>query len=143
MFEENLVMRKATNVRTHDGSLRENLFQMHCHVYGNVWSLIINGDICANISSTYMVNKMNLLITEHPQPCHLQWFNKCEKVTKQVLVPFSMGKYHSEVWCDVVPIQESHIILGQPLQFNCQDKYDVNSNHFPLYFEENSSHLYL
>ena len=32
-------------------------------------------------------------------------------MTKQVVVPFSIGKYVDEVLCDVVPMQESHILL--------------------------------
>jgi hypothetical protein len=35
-------------------------------------------------------------------------------MTKQVVVPFSIGKYIDEVLCDVVPMQASHILLGRP-----------------------------
>ena len=31
---------------------------------------------------------------------------------KQVLVPFSIGKYLDEVLCDVVSMYASHILLG-------------------------------
>ena len=33
---------------------------------------------------------------------------------KQVLVLFSVGKYHDKVLCDVVPMYDSHILLGKP-----------------------------
>jgi len=36
------------------------------------------------------------------------------KVTKQIVVPFSIGKYVDEVLCNVVPMQASHILLGRP-----------------------------
>ena len=38
-------------------------------------------------------------------------------MTKQVVVPFSIGKYVDEVLCDVVPMQASHILLGRPWQY--------------------------
>jgi hypothetical protein len=43
----------------------------------------------------------------------LQWLNDSGevKMTKQVVVPFSIGKYVDEVLCDVVPMQASHILL--------------------------------
>ena len=38
----------------------------------------------------------------------MQWLNDSGevKVTKQVVVPFSIGKYVDEVLCDVVPIKQ-------------------------------------
>ena len=33
---------------------------------------------------------------------------------KQVHVSFSIGKYHDEVLCDVVPMYVPHILLGRP-----------------------------
>ncbi|KAF7826924.1 gag-pol polyprotein [Senna tora] len=36
------------------------------------------------------------------------------KVTKQVVVPFSIGKYLDEVRCDVLPMQAGHLLLGRP-----------------------------
>lgn len=40
------------------------------------------------------------------------------KVTKQVVVPFSIGKYIDEVLCDVVPMQASHILLVRLWQYD-------------------------
>jgi hypothetical protein len=40
------------------------------------------------------------------------------KVTKQVVVSFSIGKYVDEVLCDVIPMQASHILLGRPWQYD-------------------------
>jgi len=37
------------------------------------------------------------------------------KVTKQVVVLFSIGKYIDKVLCDVVQMQESHILLGETM----------------------------
>jgi hypothetical protein len=45
------------------------------------------------------------------------------KVTKQVMVPFSIVKYIDEVLCNVVPMQASHILVGRLWQ------YDRNAIH--------------
>jgi len=50
------------------------------------------------------------------------------KVTKQVVIPFSIGKYIDEVLCDVVPMQASHILLGRTWQYNRKAIYDGVKN---------------
>lgn len=39
-------------------------------------------------------------------------------MTKQVKVPFSIGRYKHEVLCDVVPKHVDTILLGRPRQFH-------------------------
>ena len=46
------------------------------------------------------------------------------RITKQYNLPLSLGKYyHSNVLCDVVDMDASHVLLGRPWQF------DVDSTH--------------
>ncbi|KAL5550396.1 hypothetical protein UlMin_000572 [Ulmus minor] len=54
-------------------------------------------------TSTYLVEKLALTTLKHPHPYRLQWLNDCGeiKVTRQVLVALSIGKYEDEVLCDV------------------------------------------
>ena len=49
---------------------------------------------------------------------------------KQVLLSFSIGKYHDEVLCDVVPMYASHILLGRPWKFDRRGNHDNFKNHF-------------
>ena len=49
---------------------------------------------------------------------------------KQVLVLFSIEKYHDEVLCDVVLMYASHILLGRPWQFDRRTNYDGFKNRF-------------
>ncbi|XP_035539640.1 uncharacterized protein LOC118344014 [Juglans regia] len=64
-----------------------------------VCSVIIDGGSCTNVASTYLVEKLALTTLKHPQPYRLQWLNECGeiKVTRQVLVALSIGKYEDEV----------------------------------------------
>ena len=64
----------------------------------------------------------------------MQWLNDSGevKVTKQVVVPFSIGKYVDEVLCDVVPMQESHILLGRPWQCKRKAVHDGVKNRYTI-----------
>ena len=78
--------------------------------------VIIDSGSCSNVASSIMVDKLGLKTTKHPNPDKLQWLNDGGeiRVTKQVVVPFSIGKYKDEVLCDVVSIDASHLLLGRP-----------------------------
>jgi len=54
------------------------------------------------------------------------------KVTKQVVVPFSIRKYVDEVLCDVVPMQASHILLGRPWQYDRKAIHDGVKNRYTI-----------
>ena len=56
----------------------------------------------------------------------MQWLNNSGtvKVSAMIRLSFSIGDYHGEVDCDIVPMQACHLLLGRPWQF------DVDSVHF-------------
>ena len=104
---ELLVTRRVLNTRSKDEGnevQREHIFHTRCHVNNKVCNLIIDSGSCINIASTLLVDKLNLKTLKHEQPYKLQWLSECgeTKVTKRVLISFSIGKYHVEVLCDVV-----------------------------------------
>ena len=134
---ELLVVRRALNmqIKTDDAEQqRENIFHTRCLVQGKVCMLIIDGGSCANVASSEMVEKLNLATLKHPHPYKLQWLNECGeiRVTKQVLVSFSIGNYKDEILCDVVPMHASHILLGRPWQFDRRVIYDGFLNRYTL-----------
>jgi hypothetical protein len=97
-----------------------------------VCSLIIDCGSFADITSTTFVSKLNLSIIKHHKPYKLQWLNNYGevKVTKQVLVPFFIGKYIDEVLSDVVPMHASHILLRRAYQFNKKTTHDEVMNRY-------------
>ncbi|GJW99567.1 putative CCCH-type zinc finger family protein [Tanacetum coccineum] len=93
--------------------------------------MIIDGGSCKNIVSTYMVEKLGMKTEDHPEPYQLTWLKKGKtvKVSKRCLVQFSIGKsYKDEVWCEVIPIDAAHILLGRPWQFDRKTKHDGFQN---------------
>ena len=105
---------------------RHNLFQSRCKVKGQVCRFIIDGGSCNNIVSALLVEKLGLQPRRHPHPYHMQWLNNSGtvKVSAMIRLSFSIGDYHGEVDCDIVPMQACHLLLGRPWQF------DVDSVHF-------------
>lgn len=111
---ESLVIRRALNMQVKEEILeqRENLFYTRCLVSGKVCVVIIDGGTCANVASTTLVEKLCLKCEKHPRPYKLQWLNDYGevKVIKQVIIPFSIGKYVDEILCDVMPMQAGHLL---------------------------------
>ena len=111
---------------------RENIFHTRCSVNGRSCSMIIDGGSCTNVASTALVARLGLSCLKHPKPYRLQWLNKCGevRVTKQVLLTFTIGPYTDEVLCDVVPMQAGHILLGRPWQFDRKVIHDGFRNKY-------------
>jgi hypothetical protein len=131
---ESLVARRALSAHVKEDDMeqqRENIFHTRCLINNKVCSVIIDGGrSCTNVASTILVEKLNLHTLQHPKSYKLQWLNDCGevKVTKQVLVSFSIGRYKDEVLCDVVPMHAGHILLGRPWQFDGKAIHDGFKN---------------
>ncbi|GJY87489.1 reverse transcriptase domain-containing protein [Tanacetum coccineum] len=59
---------------------------------------------CENVVSTYMVEKFRMKTEEHPE------------------------RYKDEVWCEVIPMDAAHILLGRPWKFDRKTKHDGFQN---------------
>ncbi|RDX95071.1 hypothetical protein CR513_22462, partial [Mucuna pruriens] len=77
--------------------------------------MIIDSGSCTNVTSTTIVEKINLQTAKHTKPYN----NIGEvKVDKQFSVPFAIDSYKDEVLCDVVLMEAEHILLGCPWQLD-------------------------
>jgi hypothetical protein len=58
--------------------------------------------------------------------------NECGKirVTKQVLISFSVGRYKDEVLYDIVPIHVANLLLQRLRQFDRKAKHDDFKNRY-------------
>ncbi|KAJ4715125.1 Transposon Ty3-I Gag-Pol polyprotein [Melia azedarach] len=112
-----LITRRTLSIQPKDDidvEQREHIFHTRCHVKDKVCTMIIDSGSCTNAASTLLVDKLNLNTIKHHKLYKLQWLNECGeiRVTKQVLISFSIGKYEDEVLCDVAPIHTGHLLLG-------------------------------
>jgi len=120
---ELLVIRRALSgfPTQDDMEQREAIFHTRCTMGGKVCSPIIDGGSCANVASKTMVDKLKLTITPHPKLYTIQWLNqgKGKQISSRCLISLSIGKnYKDEIWCDIVPMDACHILLGRPWLFD-------------------------
>ncbi|XP_060673912.1 uncharacterized protein LOC132804045 [Ziziphus jujuba] len=116
---KSLVVRRSlyAQAKEEENDLRENIFHTRCQLQGRVCNLTIDGGSCTNVASEELVKKLKLKTTKHPCSYKLQWLNDCGeiKVTKQVKVLFTIGRYQDEVESDVVPIQDEKLDTNNTL----------------------------
>lgn len=116
---EALVLRRvmtAPKVEKEDWRWR-SIFRMRVPCGGKVCNLILNGGSTENIISKEVVKKLKLPLEKHPNPYKISWFQRGNEVpvTSRCLVKFTLGKVvDDEAWCDVVPMDACHILLGRP-----------------------------
>jgi hypothetical protein len=130
---ELLVIRRSLHTMSakEEPWLRHNIFHTRCTTSEKVCDVIIDSGSCENVVSNYMVDKLDLPTQNHPHPYKLQWLKKGSevKVTKHCLVSFSIGqKYQDKVWCDVIPMDACHLLLGRPWQYDRRASYDGYAN---------------
>ena len=130
---ELLVIRRALSGLASQDNLeqREAIFHTRCTIGGKVCSLIIDGGSCANVASQSMVDKLKLPVTPHPKPYTIQWLNQSKglQISSQCLVSLSIGKnYKDDIWCDIVPMDACHVLLGRPWLFDRKVMHDGRMN---------------
>ncbi|KAF1854268.1 hypothetical protein Lal_00045069 [Lupinus albus] len=113
-----------------EANQRDNIFHGRCLIQGKVCLLNVDSGSCANMVSSRVVSKLNLVTRPHPTPYQLQWISEVGEISinKQVEIPFSIGKYEDVVLCDVVHMETIHLILGRPWQFDKRTIHDCFSN---------------
>ncbi|GKA08213.1 RNA-directed DNA polymerase [Tanacetum coccineum] len=79
--EEALVIHRVLNVAVSksvdDNSwLHNNIFRTKCTSKGKIYDMIIDGDSCENVVSTYMVEKLGMKTEDYPEPYQLTWLKK-------------------------------------------------------------------
>ena len=56
---------------------------------------------------------------KHPKPYKVAWVDDHSiTMTGRCLVPFKIWICEDEMWCDIIPMNIAHILLGQPWLFD-------------------------
>lgn len=81
------------------------------------------------------IQKLNLKAETHPKPYKLAWLANSSNVclTKMCLVRFSIHNLKDEAWCDVVPMDACHTLLGRHWQFDRKVKWNGLTNIYSLW----------
>ena len=67
-----------------------------------------------------MVQQLQLTYIPKTHPYNISWLKKDHSVmvNQTCLVDFKIGPYEDKVWCDVVPMDACHVLLGRPWQYD-------------------------
>ena len=87
--------------------------------------LVIDGGSSMNVVSKDAVKLLNLKVEPHPNPFRVTKVNDHTlPVTQRCLVSIQMGDYKDEIYCEVLPMDVAHVLLG------CPWLYDLNVTNF-------------
>ena len=87
--------------------------------------IVIDGGSSMNVVSKDAVKSLNLKVEPHPNPFRVAWVNDHTlPVTQRCLVSIQMGDYKDEIYCEVLPMDVAHVLLGRPWL------YDLNVTNF-------------
>ncbi|KAJ0962545.1 hypothetical protein J5N97_027667 [Dioscorea zingiberensis] len=82
-----------------------------------------------NVVSTTGVARLKLTPEPHPQPYRVARVDKTSlPVSQRCLVPLQMGNYSDKVWCDVLPMDIAHILLGRPWLYDLDVTHHGRAN---------------
>ena len=99
---------------------------------------IIDGGNSLNIVSQELVEKLSLPFARHPNPFRVAWVNETSiPISCRCLITFLFGKdFEESIWCEVLPIQVSHILLERPWLFDRRVQHDGYENTYTLIRDE-------
>ena len=68
-----------------------------------------------NVVSKDVVKLLNLKVEPHLNPFRVAWVNDHTlHIAQRCLVSIQMGDYKDEIYCNVLPMDVAHILLGCP-----------------------------
>ena len=75
----------------------------------------IGGGSSINVVFKDAVKWLNLKVEPHLNPFRVAWVNDHTLlVAQRCLVSIQMGDYKDEIYCDVLPMDVAHVLLGCP-----------------------------
>ncbi|CAO2820911.1 unnamed protein product [Amaranthus hypochondriacus] len=111
---------------------RHNLFHTRCKIGEKTCNVIVDSGAQTDVISSEVVSKLKLATRDHEEPYKLNWLNDSTgiRVRKQALVSYSIGGFEDERWCDVIPMDACHLLLGRPWQFDHNSEHRGKSNEY-------------
>lgn len=130
-----MLRRNCFAPKTNEAIQRTTLFSSMCIVKGKICHFVIDSGCSANVLSKEAVCKLALTPENHPHPYRLSWMQVGADVSisERTLLTFSIGSFYKDtLYCDIVPMDVSHIILSRPWQYEWEVIHNgkLNTNSF-------------
>ncbi|GJZ48798.1 putative nucleotidyltransferase, ribonuclease H [Tanacetum coccineum] len=135
----NLMVRRSclTPKAASDDWLKHNIFQSTCTILGKVCTFLVDPESCDNLIADEAVQKLGLKTENRLKPYKLQWLKKGgEDCFQACPCCFSAGTtYKNSVWCDVVPMDVCHLLLGRPWEYDRNTTHNGRANTYSFLFD--------
>lgn len=80
---------------------------------------MINGGGCVNIISWSAIESMDLKSEPHPYPYNVIQVDKSfHFIIQCCFISIQFLSYNGRIWCDVLHMNTTHILLGRPYLFD-------------------------
>ncbi|KAK8951621.1 hypothetical protein KSP39_PZI004098 [Platanthera zijinensis] len=118
-LEVGVVRRLLHTPRVDEDWRRTTLFYTYFPSAGGPCKLAIDSGSCVNIVAQKGLERMQVKAEPHPHPYRVTWVDKTAiQVTQRCLVPITIASFQDQVWCDVIPMDVAHVLLGRPWLFD-------------------------
>ena len=108
------------------------MFRTCCKFGGKIYKVIVDGGSTDNLVAKEMVQKLGLKRVRNPYPYRIGWLQgeHALEMREQCLVDFQIGQYKDQVLCDIVDMNNCHVLLGRPWQYDFRVVHDCVRNVF-------------
>ena len=96
--------------------------------------LIIDSGNQENIIGHNVVQKLQLTLEKHLHPYTIRWIKEIDDIQleERYKVPFFIGKYSDDVYCDIVDMDTCNLLFGRPWQFDVDATHSGRKNTYQL-----------
>ncbi|XP_035540116.1 uncharacterized protein LOC108983558 [Juglans regia] len=131
-----------TQPKDTDDWRRHAIFHTYIKINDKGCKIIVDSGSCINAVSVATVSRLRLKPVLHPQPYSVSWVDTSSIAIKErCLVPIQFLEYKDHIWCDVIPMDVGHIILGRPWLFDLDVTIHGRSNSCSFVFNGKKIHL--
>ena len=91
--------------------------------------MVIDDGSTMNVVAKAAIKRCHLKAEPQPHPFKVAWVNKTHlTVTHRCKIPIQIGGYKDEVFCDVLPMDVAHILIGRPWLYDQNVLYNGREN---------------
>ena len=108
-----------TQTKEQEDWRRTSILHTFVKIGEKVCKIVIDSGSCVNAISTSAAKSLGLPTEPHPNPYKVSWIDSTSIPIKQrCQVRIQLQSYQERIWCDVLPMGVSSIILGRPWLFD-------------------------
>ena len=91
--------------------------------------MVIDNDSAINFVAQEVIDKLHSPTEKLAKPYKVIWSNgSLILMVHKCLISFKIGGYEDKIWCVVIPMNITHILLGRPCLRDREVQYDKEKN---------------